>query len=143
MSTIPVLWHLDTTSTRLVCDHLRSSIVVIGDRVRPSNTGRGYVLRRLIRRVLTRLWRDDLSHTLYDLPVEPIRQTLQHFTQPTDPLRVRDVLLDEQRRFEGLLRRGRDVLFRRLSRGPLTERDYHELHDTHGLPRDLVRMLLP
>lgn len=41
------LWQTDRQSTRILGDHLRSSIVVIGDGVRPSNTGRGYVLRRL------------------------------------------------------------------------------------------------
>ncbi|HEU4426094.1 MAG TPA: hypothetical protein VFR67_26455, partial [Pilimelia sp.] len=56
--------------------------------------------------------------------------------------RVRDLLLDEQRRFEGLLRRGRRVVSRRLSRGPLSEQDYDDLHDTHGLPRELVLGLL-
>jgi alanyl-tRNA synthetase len=129
-------------SLRRVCDHLRSGVVVIGDGVRPSKTGRGYVLRRLTRRVLTTLWRDDTSRTLVDLPVEPIKHTLEHFRQQVDVEYVRDVLLDEQRRFETLLRRGRREVTRRRSRGPLTEQDYHDLHDTHGLPRDLVLGLL-
>jgi alanyl-tRNA synthetase len=142
LGTVGELWSLDGSCTRLVCDHLRSSIVVIGDRVRPSNTGRGYVLRRLIRRTLTTLWRDDPTRTLSDLPTVPIEHTLEHFNLPTDTVRVRDVLLDEQRRFEELLRRGQRVVSRRLSRGPLSEQDYDDLHDTHGLPRDLVRGLL-
>ncbi|MEN3306955.1 MAG: hypothetical protein V7603_3157 [Micromonosporaceae bacterium] len=137
MSSVRPLWHLDEHSTRVVCDHLRSSIVVIGDGVRPSNTGRGYVLRRLTRRVLTTLWRDDPSRTLSDLPPWPIEHTLDHFSRQTG-VRVRDVLRDEERRFQELLRRGRHVVTRRLSRGPLREQDFDDLHDTHGLPRDLV-----
>src|SRR4051812_27682613 len=43
----------DLPDPRLVVDHLRSGVVVIGDGVTPSNTGRGYVLRRLLRRTLT------------------------------------------------------------------------------------------
>jgi alanyl-tRNA synthetase len=142
LSTVQTLWSLDQTSTRVVWDHLRSSIVVIGDGVRPSNTGRGYVLRRLIRRVLTRLWRDDRSHTLSDLPLEPIEHTLEHFNCSTNEVRVRSVLLDEQRRFDELLHRGQRVLLRRLSRGPLSEQDYEQLHDTYGLPRDLIIELI-
>jgi hypothetical protein len=40
------LWQPDQRSLRLLADHLRSSIVIVGDGVTPSNTGRGYVLRR-------------------------------------------------------------------------------------------------
>lgn len=136
------LWDLEQRSLRLVCDHLRSGVVVIGDGVRPSNTGRGYVLRRLTRRVLTTLWRAHPSATLSDLPVDAIEHTVDHFGQQVDFQRVREVLLDEQRRFESLLRRGRREVSRRLSRGPLSERDYRDLHDTYGLPRDLVPGLL-
>ncbi|GLH95970.1 alanine--tRNA ligase-related protein [Phytohabitans aurantiacus] len=142
MSTVPPLWPLDEPSTRIVLDHLRSSIVVIGDGVRPSNTGRGYVLRRLVRRVLTTLWREDPGRTLSDLPVEPIRHTIDHFGLSIGVEPVRDVLLGEQERFRDLVRRGRRVVSRRLSRGPLGERDYQDLHETHGLPRELVRTLL-
>ena len=140
--TVPGLWDLDEPSLRVVCDHLRSGVVVIGDGVRSSNTGRGYVLRRLVRRVLTTLWRDDPSRTLSDLPVEPLQHTLEHFRQHSGVERVRGVLLDEERRFRTLLERGRRVVSRQRSRGPLGEDDYRYLHDTHGLPRDLVVSLL-
>ncbi|MGW6909907.1 alanine--tRNA ligase-related protein [Streptomyces sp. NPDC054940] len=138
---LPPLWNLDGPSTRLVCDHLRSGIVVIGDGVRPSNTGRGYVLRRLIRRALTTLWRDDPSRTLSDLPEEVLSHTLDHFRQSCGTGPVREVLLDEERRFGKLLERGRRVLGRPEFEGPLSDDDYRYLHDTHGLPRDLVTTL--
>ncbi|MGW2377856.1 MULTISPECIES: alanine--tRNA ligase-related protein [Kitasatospora] len=140
---VPTLWRLDEPSLRLVCDHLRSSVVVIGDGVRPSTTGRGYVLRRLLRRVLTVLRRDDPRRGLGDLPEELIRHTLDHFRQDVPPESVRRVLLDEEQRFGRLLDRGRRVLSRPRFRGPLSEDDLHYLHDTHGLPRDLVLDLRP
>lgn len=135
---VPGLWPLDEPSLRVVCDHLRSAIVVIGDGVRPANTGRGYVLRRLVRRLLTVLWRDDPSRELVDLPGELVRHTLDHFHQDVGPGDVRRVLLDEEQRFRKLLQRGRQVLARPRFQGPLDEEDFHYLHDTHGLPRELV-----
>ena len=141
--TVPSLWHLDDEpSLRLVCDHLRSAVVVLGDGVRPSNTGRGYVLRRLIRRLLTTLRREDPSRTLADLPEEPVGHTLDHFRQSAGSGPVREQLLDEERRFTLLLERGRHVVSRPEFRRPLTDEDYRYLHDTHGLPRDLVAGLL-
>ena len=139
---VPPLWDLDQPSIRLVCDHLRSSIVVLGDGVRPSNTGRGYVLRRLIRRLLTTLRRDDSSCTLTDLPLELVEHTLDHFHQPCGTDTVRTLLLDEEHRFTQLLERGRRILSGPQFKGSLREEDYHYLHDTHGLPRDLVAGLL-
>jgi len=142
MSILPGLWGLEGQPLRLLCDHLRSGIVVIGDGIRPSNTGRGYVLRRLIRRSLTMLWRDDRSRTLSDLPIQLFRHTLGQFEQDTDVGPVRQVLLDEERRFDELLERGRKVVSRQRSRGPLGKDDFRYLHDTHGLPRELVVGLL-
>ncbi|MDX3072359.1 alanine--tRNA ligase-related protein [Streptomyces sp. MI02-7b] len=140
---VPVLWPLDEPSLRLVYDHLRSAVVVIGDGTLPAPTGRGYVLRRLIRRVLTVLRRDDPSRGLGDLPDELVPHTLDHFRQETDPDTVRRVLLEEEHRFDRLLERGRRVLARPRFRGPLGEEDFRYLHDTHGLPRDLVLSLRP
>ncbi|MEV6682350.1 alanine--tRNA ligase-related protein [Streptomyces erythrochromogenes] len=138
---VPPLWHLDETSQRIVCDHLRSAVVVIGDGVRPGSTGRGYVLRRLVRRVLTLLWRDDPSRGVGDLPEDLVRHTLEHFRQDVPPGDVLRHLIEEEQRFRRLLERGRQVLARPRFRGLLTEEDLHYLHDTHGLPRDLVTTL--
>ena len=141
LSVVPRLWpDLDSRSERLVLDHLRSSVVVLGDGVRPSNTGRGYVLRRLIRRGLTALWRDDPVRSLNDLPTGPVEHTLDHFRQDVDPVIVRRMLHEEETRFRSLLERGRNVVSRHRSRsgGPLHDDDFRYLHDTHGLPRELV-----
>lgn len=138
MRLLPPLWDLDEPSLRLVCDHLRSGIVVIGEGVRPSHTGRGYVLRRIVRRLLTTLWRNDSSPTLSDLPPGLIHHTLDHFHLPSGPGQVMELLLDEERRFRKLLERGSRILSGPRYQGRLTEQDYDYLHDTHGLPRDLV-----
>ncbi|MEU8953715.1 alanine--tRNA ligase-related protein [Streptomyces sp. NPDC048518] len=140
---VPGLWDVDETSQRIVSDHLRSAVVVIGDGVRPGNTGRGYVLRRLMRRLLTVLWREDPTRTVGDLPDQLIRHTLDHFRQNVDPMAVREILLEEEQRFRRLLERGRQILTRPRFQGPLDEEDLHYLHDTHGLPRDLVLSLRP
>ncbi|WP_328991207.1 alanine--tRNA ligase-related protein [Kribbella sp. NBC_01245] len=136
------LWRPDETSFRILSDHLRSSIVVIGDGVRPSNTGRGYVLRRLVRRSLTTLRRLDPTHGLEELPIDLIQHTIDHFGQPDDPGRIRELLLDEERRFRQLLDRGRDRVLRLHERGPLTESDFTFLRETHGLPREVVESVL-
>ncbi|MFJ8406212.1 alanine--tRNA ligase-related protein [Streptomyces microflavus] len=138
---VPALWPLDESSLRLVCDHLRSAVVVLGDGVCPANTGRGYVLRRLVRRLLTVLWRDDSSRSIGDLPEELVQHTLDHFRQDTRPGDVLRMLREEEHRFSRLLERGRQVLARSRFQGPLTEDDFDHLHDTHGLPRDLITSL--
>lgn len=148
--TIPTLWPLDEPDHRVVVDHLRSSIVVIGEGVLPSSNGRGYVLRRLLRRVLTILWRQ--NGALDDLPRDLYEHTLNHFGQMGDGCsgstgseiveRVRSVILDEQRRFTGMLERGRKLLSRRPSGKPLDEDTLRFLYETHGLPRELVEVLI-
>jgi alanyl-tRNA synthetase len=141
-STLPGLWEPDQRSLRLLTDHLRASIVIIGDGIRPSNTGRGYVLRRLLRRALTTLWRTDATRSLGDLPVPLIEHTLARFGQDTSSGLVTNVLRGEERRFAGLLSRGRKVLAQLRPGGPLTDADFRYLHQTHGLPPELVTELL-
>ena len=119
-------------------------IVVIGDGIRPSNTGRGYVLRRLVRRALTALWRGDggSSLTLRDLPPDLVQHTAGRFGQVIESSQVTDVLAAEERKFRELVSRGRALLRRSYPSGRLTEEDYEFLRDTHGLPRELVTELL-
>ncbi len=141
-SELPGLWQLDERTLRITSDHLRAGIAIIGDGVLPSSTGRGYVLRRLLRRVLTLLWRDDSSRSVGDLPTVLIEHTLDRFGQCTEVGLVRGVLGGEQRRFGELLVRGRKVLGQLKSPGRLTETDLRYLHETHGLPPELVTELL-
>ena len=143
MRIIPSLWKLDLESQRIVIDHLRSSMVIVGDGVHPSNTGRGYVLRRLIRRVLTLLWRVDDSSTLSDLPMELYKHTLDHFHQGELLTLVRRILIDEEIRFGNLLERGRRIISHERFQKTLDQNDFDYLHETHGLPRELVQSLLP
>ncbi|MGZ4652444.1 alanine--tRNA ligase-related protein, partial [Oryzihumus sp.] len=103
--------------------------------------GRGYVLRRLVRRSLTLLWRHEPGSSLSDLPVDLLEDTLRQHGR-TGPGQVREVMLGEERRFGELVRRGRPLVERRLRGGPLSETDLTDLHQTHGLPRDLVLGLL-
>jgi alanyl-tRNA synthetase len=142
--TIPTLWPLDGLQHRVVLDHLRSSMVVIGDGVLPSSNGRGYVLRRLLRRVLTILCRD--GGVLDDLPLDLYEHTLGLFGQlkgpnVTSPEHVRRIVLDEQQRFTKTLERGRKLLSRWPSDKVLDEDTLRFLHETHGLPRELVEVL--
>jgi alanyl-tRNA synthetase len=145
---LPALWPLPDRdgprALRIITDHLRSSVVVIGDGVRPAATGRGYVLRRLLRRALTELWRADpgCPLTLGDLPDEVVAETASQFGQSAEAAAVSSVLLTEERRFRQLLTRGRSLLARLYPSGSLAEADYRYLHDTHGLPRELVTAVL-
>jgi alanyl-tRNA synthetase len=144
LSVLPSLWRTDRRSTRILSDHLRSAIVVIGDGVRASNTGRGYVLRRLLRRALTVLWRGEggTSLSLSDLPPDLVQDTAARFGQVIEPSLVTDVLAAEERKFRELVSRGRSLLRRLYPSGRLTEEDYEFLRDTHGLPRELITELL-
>jgi alanyl-tRNA synthetase len=139
---VPELWKLDQEDERIVIDHLRSSMVIIGDGVHPSNTGRGYVLRRLIRRALTILWRTDDSRTLSDLPMELFEHTSKHFHQGEVLTLVRRMLIDEEIRFCNLLERGRRILSHERFHKTLDDSDFEYLHETHGLPKELVLSLV-
>ena len=143
-SVLPSRWRTDPQSLRILTDHLRSATVVIGDGIRPSNTGRGYVLRRLVRRALTALWRGDggSSLTLRDLPPDLVQHTAGRFGQDIESSQVTDVLTAEERKFRDLDSRGQTLLGRLYPSRRLTEGDYEFLRDTHGLPRELVTELL-
>ncbi len=138
----PAVRQLDDRSMRLITDHLRSALVVIGDGVRPAGTGRGYVLRRLLRRALTALWRADGQASLAELPRSLVRDTGERFGMSIDPLVAGEVLTAEERKFRDLIGRGRPLLRRLYPSGELTEDDYRYLHQTHGLPRELVSELV-
>src|SRR5262249_17169695 len=89
MSALHGLWQPEGKPSRRLADHLRASIVITADGGKPPASGRGYVLRRLIRRALTALWRDDRSRSLDDLPATLITHTATRFGQTPDVAAVR------------------------------------------------------
>jgi alanyl-tRNA synthetase len=84
----------------------------------------------------------DPTYTLNDLSSEPISHTIGHFGLGCDDVEVRRLLTDEERRFRDLLTRGRRVVVKELNNGPLDERRLRNLHETHGLPLELVLSLV-
>jgi alanyl-tRNA synthetase len=122
-------WH------RVVADHVRTASFLIGAGVRPGNDGRGYVVRRLLRRAVLRL-----SMLGVEAPaLGDIAASVGDVTGPVDTDTVRPVVEREERVFRGTLRAGRRLLSGELSRGgTLRGEAVFKLHDTYGFPVDLT-----
>ena len=88
------------------------------------------------------LWRPDSTRTLDDLPASLIEQTQAQFGQCEKHGVIRDVLRGEERMFADLLTRGRKLVAQLGPGRPLTEADLRYLHQTHGLPPELVIELM-
>ena len=131
---------------RVIADHIRASAFLLTDGVVPSNEGRGYVLRRIIRRALRygrKLGLDGaFLHTL--LPV--VNQMMGE--QYPDLIERKDVvatqLEQEERRFARTLNAGTDIAGRELERikrsgeTVVPGRVVFDLYQTHGIPSELV-----
>lgn len=142
VQTVGGIWELGKTPLRVVCDHLRSSTVLIGDGVRPGNSGRGYVLRRLIRRSLRLIRQHDPVGSLRQMPSELIDDTLSWFGLGGCRGDVGKILSDEERRYDSTVRRGHKEVSNLLRRGEVGPDEYRWLWETHGLPREIVDEVL-
>ena len=132
-------------SHRVVADHLRSSAFLIADGVMPSKDGRGYVLRRIMRRAMRHLQRLGATEpTFYRLLPKLTQQMgaaypelVQHQTLIAETMR------GEEERFTALLERGMSLLndeTDRLGEGEALAGDVaFKLYDTFGFPLDLTQ----
>ena len=126
------LSQLDLRSRRVVCDHLRSSAMMLTDGVIPSNQGRGYVLRRIFRRMFSQLRRSEDSSLLPKL-LETLTETYQDH-QLSHQL-LEDGYRSEQVRFERMLQGGMRRLRKQLREATLiTGEQLSDLQQSHGLP---------
>ncbi|CAM3706006.1 alanine--tRNA ligase [Isoptericola cucumis] len=139
----------DDVRMRVVADHVRSSLMVIGDGVRPSNEGRGYVLRRLIRRGVraARLLGVDGVALPDLLPVSKDAMKASYPELETDFTRISDVAYAEEDAFRRTLAAGTTILDTAVSRAKagstggtpvLGGAEAFQLHDTYGFPIDLT-----
>ena len=135
---------LDNASLKVLADHIRSCSFLIADGVMPANEGRGYVLRRIIRRAVRhghKLGMDDpffykLVAPLVELMGEAYPELAQQQTQ------IEQALKQEEERFIQTLASGMALLEDALSKlppgGTLDGELVFRLYDTHGFPYDLT-----
>ncbi len=132
-------------SHRVVADHLRSSAFLMADGVLPSNEGRGYVLRRIMRRAMRHATmmgaREPIMYRLVPALVRQMGAAYPELVR-AEPLIVETLLLEETR-FKHLLERGLHLLAEEVSRvgdvQPLPGAVAFRLYDTFGFPLDLTQ----
>jgi alanyl-tRNA synthetase len=132
-------------SHRVVADHLRSSCFLIADGVLPSNEGRGYVLRRIMRRGMRHAHMMGAREPLmWRLVPALIRQMGVAYPElgRAEPLIVETLRLEETR-FKSMLDRGLGLLTDEVARlgegAPLPGAAAFKLYDTFGFPLDLTQ----
>jgi len=130
---------------RVIADHLRSTAFLIADGVMPSNEGRGYVLRRIMRRAMRHAHqlgaRDPVMHRLV---AALVRQMGAHYPELSRAQAlVTETLRLEETRFRQTLERGLRLLEDEMTRlpdgAPLPGEAAFRLYDTFGFPLDLTQ----
>jgi len=134
---------LENKSLRVIADHIRACSFLIVDGVLPSNEGRGYVLRRIIRRALRHGWmlgvRQPFFHKLVPTLVELMGEAYPEL--PAAAATVQKALLAEEERFAETLDAGMkifDDVAAKVGDGVIPGADAFRLYDTYGFPVDLT-----
>ncbi|HGJ5876591.1 MAG TPA: alanine--tRNA ligase [Arsenophonus sp.] len=134
---------LNNKSLRVIADHIRSSAFLIGDGVFPANEGRGYVLRRIIRRAVRHGYMLGAKETFFYKLVVPLIQVMG---QAADELKsqqttIEKTLQNEEEQFARTLARGLQLLddeLAELKGDTLAGEIAFRLYDTYGFPFDLT-----
>jgi alanyl-tRNA synthetase len=134
----------DDVSFRVIADHVRATTFLIADGVMPQNEGRGYVLRKIMRRAMRHGKRLGLEepflHELTGTVVEQMQETYPELLLGQDL--VNRVVHSEEERFRTTLATGIAALEKMLDRlpdgGQLAGPDAFKLYDTFGLPLDML-----
>lgn len=134
----------DAPAHRVIADHLRASTFLIADGVMPSNEGRGYVLRRIMRRAMRYAHglgaKDPLLTRLAPTLVSEMGSAFPEIERAL-PL-ITETLRTEEEKFKGLLERGMKLLGDEMSKldddKALPGEAAFKLYDTYGFPLDLT-----
>ncbi|WP_017917289.1 alanine--tRNA ligase [Xanthomonas sacchari] len=135
---------LENKSLRVIADHIRACAFLIVDGVLPSNEGRGYVLRRIIRRALRHGWmlgvRQPFFSKLVPTLVELMGEAYPELTAAQDT--VLRALQAEEERFAETLDAGMKIfedVAAKAQGGMIAGEDAFRLYDTYGFPLDLTQ----
>lgn len=133
--------HLDNVkSKRIVADHIRTAVFLVGDGVKPSNTDRGYILRRIIRRMVNNQRALEMvcdTAELVDIVIEKYGSVYQNLAQKKDMIIA--IISEEVAKYEKTLERGKKE-FQKMTQKEgvlITGQDLATLEQTHGFPAEL------
>ncbi|MDR7092754.1 alanine--tRNA ligase [Hydrogenophaga laconesensis] len=132
---------LDNPSLKVIADHIRATAFLVSDGVIPSNEGRGYVQRRIVRRAIRHGYKlgqkTPFFHKLVADLVKLMGDAYPNMASQAD--RITEVLKAEEERFYETLANGMEILDAALAGGAkeLPGEVAFKLHDTYGFPLDL------
>ena len=134
-------------SHRVIADHLRASSFLIAEGILPSNEGRGYVLRRIMRRGMrhshTLGSKEPIFYKLFDVLLNEMKNSYPELSQGKDL--IIETLKNEEEKFSSLLERGIKILDENLGKvkNKILPGDIaFKLYDTYGFPLDLTADIL-
>jgi len=135
--------HMEQVSLRVIADHIRSCSFLIADGVLPSNEGRGYVLRRIIRRAIRHGYELGKKTAFFHKLVQPLCDEMGEAYPGLVAAKdnIARVLLLEEQRFAETLEQGMKMLneaFANISGGVIPGETVFKLYDTYGFPVDLT-----
>ena len=136
-------------SRRIVSEHLRSSMMIIQDGGLPSNVDRGYILRRLIRRMVRHLRKLQINLNelgeLIDLNIDTLKEMYPELHQNSN--KIKSVIIEEKDKFEKTLERGEREFNKIVNRmkndgkDTISGQDLFTLYETYGFPREVTQDL--
>ncbi len=134
---------LTQSSLQVVADHIRSCAFLIHDGVLPSNEGRGYVLRRIIRRAVRHGYQLGIREVFFFKLVQPLCEVMgdAYPELKESQTRIETALKQEEQRFEETLEQGMKILddsVAALSGQTIPGDVVFKLYDTYGFPVDLT-----
>ncbi|WP_134323051.1 alanine--tRNA ligase [Cumulibacter soli] len=138
--------HQDDVRLRVVADHIRTGLMLMSDGVTPTNDGRGYVLRRMLRRAVRAMrllgYQDDAFPELFATARDCMK--LSYSEVATDYERITNYAFAEEQQFASTLRQGTTILDTAVSAAKksgssqISGDQAFTLHDTYGFPIDLT-----
>jgi alanyl-tRNA synthetase len=130
----------DKKSFRIIADHMKAAVFLIGDGIRPSNTDQGYYVRRLIRRSVRYADKLGITEASFAKIVQPIIEMYkdQYPELQEKAIEIESSIATEEEKFRATLTRGMKELERFIGQGTLSAQDAFQLVTTYGFPLEII-----